>query len=84
LMGQYTYGMASFKLANPDKAQDEDAAQLAGVESMLKAYEAMVKEKPKAQSANMDAIVTRRNNGELKKYLNENNCKDEKKGSGKN
>src|SRR5262252_2900507 len=33
LLGQYTIGMAAFKLSNPDRAKDEDAAQLAGIES---------------------------------------------------
>lgn len=28
-LGQYTLGMAAFKLSNPEKAKDEDAAQLA-------------------------------------------------------
>ena len=79
LLTQYTLGMAAFKLVNPDKAKDEDDAQLAGIESMLKAYEAMVKEKPKAQSANVDILVTKRNNSELKKHLDENRCKDDKK-----
>src|SRR3712207_4169705 len=39
LLGQYTIGMAAFKLENPDKKTDENAAQLAGFESALKAYE---------------------------------------------
>src|SRR5689334_15866897 len=49
LFGQYTIGMAAFKLANPDKANDEDAAQFAGVESTIATYQAILKEQPKAQ-----------------------------------
>src|SRR5882672_5534988 len=33
IFGQYTIGMAAFKLENPDKAGDEDAVQMAGIES---------------------------------------------------
>ena len=82
LLTQYTIGMAAFKLSNPGAAKNEDAAQLAGVESLLRAYQAMVKEKPKAQWAGLDELVARKNNGELTKYLDENKCKDDK-GSGK-
>lgn len=43
----YTIGMAAFKLENPDKASDEDAAQLAGLNTALKAYEFYVKKNQK-------------------------------------
>ncbi|MEP6925481.1 MAG: hypothetical protein ABI954_13520 [Pyrinomonadaceae bacterium] len=79
LFGQYTIGMAAFKLENPDKASDEIAAQLAGAESMLKAYEAMVKEKPKAQFADLDALVEKRNKNELAAFVAANGCKEDKK-----
>lgn len=78
LLAQYSLSMAAFKLSNPDKAKDEDAAQLAGLESMLRAYEAMVKAKPKAQFAGMDDIIKKRDNGELKKIVEDAKC-----GSGK-
>ena len=39
LFGQNMFGMAVFKLENPDKNDDEKAAQFAGVESMLRVYE---------------------------------------------
>jgi hypothetical protein len=81
LFGQYTIGMAAFKLANPDKASDEDAAQLAGINSALTSYEAMVKEQPKAKNAFMDDLITKRTDGTLAKYVAENNCKDKNKGS---
>ena len=74
LLAQYSIGMAAFKLSNPDKAKDENAAQLAGMESMLRAFENMVKEKPKAKFQALDELVTKRNNGELKMFVENAKC----------
>lgn len=74
LIGQYTIGMAAFKLANPDKKSDENAAQLAGIESMLKAYDAMIAEKPKTKFDGMDALIGKRDKGELKAIIDAANC----------
>jgi hypothetical protein len=78
LFSQYTIGMAAFKLANPDKAKDEDAAQQAGIESALISYEAIVAEQPKAKNALMDELLAKRSQGALGVYVKENNCKDKK------
>ena len=78
LIGQYTIGMAAFKLENPDKKNDENAAQLAGIESALKAYEAMVKEKPKTSLAGMDDLIAKRNKGELKGLVDAADCTKKK------
>jgi hypothetical protein len=78
LFGQYTFGMGAYKLANPDKAQAEDAVQQAGVESALTSYEAIVAEQPKAKNAFMDDLLIKRSQGALAAYVKENNCKDKK------
>ena len=78
VFGQYTIGMAAFKLANPDKAKDEQAAQLAGIDSALTSYESMVKEQPKARNAFMDDLLSKRATGALAQYVAENNCNDKK------
>jgi len=78
VFGQYTIGMAAFKLANPDKAKDEQATQLAGIDSALTSYESMVKEQPKARNAFMDDLLSKRATGALAQYVAENNCKDKK------
>ena len=75
IFGQYTIGMAAFKLANPDKAKDDDAAQIAGIESALTSYEAMVKEQPKAKNNFLDDLVAKRGDGSLPKHVADNNCK---------
>jgi hypothetical protein len=75
IYNQYALGIAAFKLSNPDKAKDEDTAQLAGIESAIKAYEAILAEQPKAKSVLMDDLLAKRANGTLAKYVAENNCK---------
>ena len=79
LLAQYTFGMAAFKLANPDRKDDENAAQLAGVESMLRAYEAMVAEKPKVKYKGVDSLVEMRDKGELAGMIEEAACKGSSK-----
>jgi len=74
LLAQYSMGMAAFKLANPDKVKDENSAQLAGMESMIRAYENMIKEKPKTKFQALDDLVTKRDKGELKKFVDEAKC----------
>lgn len=63
---QLTFGMAVFKLENPAMKSDEKAAQLAGIESMLRTYEIMLKENEKAKNADLDLLLTKQKSGELK------------------
>jgi hypothetical protein len=71
---QFTFGVAVFKLENPDKKNDEGAAQLAGIESMLRTYEAMVKENEKAKNAELDALLIKRTSNELKAVVDAAKC----------
>ena len=73
LVAQYTIGMAAFKLQNPDNKNELDA-QLAGFESALAAYEKMISEKPKTRHPGMDDLLSKRNAGELKAFLDSNGC----------
>ncbi len=74
LLIQQSLGMAVFKLTNPDQAENENAAQLAGLQSMLKSYEAMVAENPKAKSVAMDDLIAKRDNDELKALVEASDC----------
>ncbi|MEQ1645243.1 MAG: hypothetical protein ABL959_17470 [Pyrinomonadaceae bacterium] len=74
LLAQYTIAMAAYKLSNPDKAKDDNLAQLAGLESTLKAYENILKEKPKNKFQAMDDLLAKREKGELKKFVEEGKC----------
>jgi hypothetical protein len=78
LFGQYTIAMGAFKLSNPEKVQDEEAVQQAGVDSALASYEAIVAEQPKAKNAFMDDLLAKRSQGSLAAFVKENNCKDKK------
>jgi hypothetical protein len=69
-------GMAAYKLTNPGK--DEASAQQAGYESALLAYEAILKEQPKAKNAFLDELLVKRGDGTLTQYVADNNCKEKK------
>ena len=74
LIGQYTIAMAAFKLQNPSQKDNENAAQLAALESVLRTYETMVREKPKGKHAIMDEYIQKRDKGELKAVVEAANC----------
>jgi hypothetical protein len=61
----YTIGMGAFKLEFPAKAGDEDAAQLAGLNTALKTYESLVKEKPKTKFEKIESLIQKRDSNEL-------------------
>ena len=73
---QMLFGMAAFIIENPDKAKDYKAAYQAGIESSLKVYETVLKEKPKAKTEYLDSLVEKKNKGELSKYIEEATAKD--------
>ncbi|HEY0427289.1 MAG TPA: hypothetical protein VGC76_05745 [Pyrinomonadaceae bacterium] len=74
LLMQFTFGMAVFKLENPDKKDDENAAQLAGLESMLRAYEAMIAANEKAKNAELDDLLVKRGSDGLKTLVEAAAC----------
>ncbi len=73
LVGQYLIAMTAFKLENPEN-KDENAAQLHGLESVLKTYEVMLKENQKAKAAKIDELLAKRNDGTLAKYVADADC----------
>ncbi|MEO8042781.1 MAG: hypothetical protein ABI646_09245 [Acidobacteriota bacterium] len=68
----YMIGMAAYRIQNPTK--DENAVQLAGLETALTAYEAAVKEKPKTKSERADMLLPQRSKGELAAAVNAGDC----------
>ena len=70
----YTLGMAAFKLENFNKKGDENAAQLAGLETALKSYEAMLKENSKGKFQALDALLAKRADGTLAIYVADADC----------
>jgi hypothetical protein len=68
----YMIGMAAYRIQNP--TADENAVQLAGLETALKAYEIAVKEKPKTKSEQVEALLVKRSNGELAALVKAADC----------
>ncbi len=75
LTGQLAYSQAKFIIENPDKAKDETAAYLAGVEGVLRTWESIKKEKPKAKFKLMDELLEIQKAGTLAEYVKANAAK---------
>jgi carboxypeptidase Q len=68
---QVMLSTAAFVIENPDKANDDVAAYTAGVEGALRAYESILKVKPKARWPFLDDLIVKRSEGELADYVRE-------------
>lgn len=66
---QFALGMAAFLIEHPQKAADNTATYLAGVESALKAYRSILKSKPEAKSNALDELVGKEAEGELEDFV---------------
>ena len=62
---------AAFVIANPDKANDDVAVYTAALEGSLRAYESILKVKPKAKWPFLDDLIEKRAKGELAAYVRE-------------
>ncbi len=74
MTGAYTIGMAAFKIENPTQAEDENAAQLAGLQTALKTYEVLIRDKPKTKFDKVDALIQKRDKGELAAFVAAADC----------
>jgi hypothetical protein len=70
----YTIGMGAFKIGSPDKANDENAAQLAGLLLALRVYENAVADNPKAKFDKIDSLLQKRTAGELPALISGFDC----------
>lgn len=77
LTGQLVYSQAKFIIEHPDKAQDEAAVFLAGVEGVLRTWQAIKTAKPKAKLPLMDELLEKQKAGTLADHVQEGmkNCK---------
>ena len=71
LFSQTMFSGVAFIVENPEQAKDPLNVNVAGLEGALKAYEAIVKEKPKARHEFLDELVAKRDKGELRGYVEE-------------
>jgi hypothetical protein len=65
-------GTGAFLLENPTRRRDIFAANVAGIESALRAYETAVAQDEKVRSAFYDDLVRRMKAGELSAYVKDN------------
>jgi hypothetical protein len=65
LLGQLIYSQAKFMIENPDKSKDDLAVYVAGVEGVLRTWQAIKAEKPKAKYPLMDELLEKQQAGEL-------------------
>jgi len=80
---QATFGSAAYIIEHPEKAGDTDAQFVAGVESALKSYSAIVKSDPDAKSKSLDALLEKQKQGKLADFVRSasKGCEDKKEGT---
>lgn len=66
---QDSFAMGAFAIENPDKANDPEAQQLAGVEGALNAYRSILRDKPQAKSAFLEKLLQTQADGGLRKHV---------------
>jgi hypothetical protein len=66
---QDSFAMGAFAIEHPDKANDAEAQQLAGVEGALTAYRSILRDKPEAKSAFLDTLLLTQVNGGLRDHV---------------
>ncbi len=66
---QSMYAQGAYTIEHPDADAGSDETFLAGLQSSLKAYEAIVTKDPKARRADLDALVAARDKNELMAYV---------------
>jgi len=70
LVGQLAFSQAKFIIQNPDKAKDNAAVQLAGVEGVLRTWQAIKTAKPKAKFPLLDELLEKQQAGTLADHVN--------------
>ncbi|HEY9500521.1 MAG TPA: hypothetical protein VIR01_02685, partial [Pyrinomonadaceae bacterium] len=71
LFGQSMFSQAKFIIEHPDKAADELAVQLAGVEGVLRTWQAIKAAKPKAKFPVLDELLAKQQAGTLADHVQE-------------
>jgi len=69
LLVQFIFGSAAYQLANPANKGALVPSQLAGIRSMLKAYQGFVASDPKSRIARLDDLLQMEAAGSLDAYL---------------
>jgi hypothetical protein len=69
IVGQMLPAAAAFVVAHPDKAADPIAVYTAGVEGALRAYENILRAKPKSANPFLDELIRKQKLSELRAYV---------------
>jgi hypothetical protein len=79
LYAQAMFGMTAFMIENPSRKGDWLAVQLAGVESTLRAYQALLETEPDSRWEELDALAEARRQGKLQELIEQTmeGCGDE-------
>lgn len=65
---QQMFGNGAYQIEHPDD-KDPGAPQLAGVESMLRAYSVVLTKQPQSRIAYLDTLLEQQTAGRLKQYM---------------
>jgi hypothetical protein len=66
---QFMLASAAFLIENPGRADDRNAMNLAAMESVLKAYAAILQQKPDAKAKVLDDLLQKQKQGKLAEYI---------------
>ena len=69
LVTQLTFSQAKFIIENPEKAQDDAAVYLAGVEGVLRTWQALKTAKPKSKFPLLDELLEKQQAGGLAEHV---------------
>ena len=72
LIGQLYFGNAAWAIQNPDKATNREAVFVGGLESTLRLYESLLKQKSRWRWPLLDDLRSRVTKGTLVDYVREN------------
>lgn len=79
---QSVFGMAAYVVENPKKADDWVSVQTAGLESVLRAYEALRRADSEARWKELDRLLTARKAGKLRAIVAKEMARCGKEGGG--
>ena len=69
LTGHLMFAQAKFIIENPDKAKDDAAVSLAGVEGVLRVWQAIKTAEPKAKFVLLDELLEKQKAGTLSEHV---------------
>lgn len=69
LVAQQIFSATKFIIQNPDKANDDEAVNLAGLEGVLRTYEALKKARAKVRFSSIDKLLELRESGQLSHHI---------------